>query len=173
MPALYLSQLLLRESKESLTVADTVSEPIAEMLNEVFGESAAVQLREVVGAAGPDSVRIEAVKNLLKCIPHQCRLLSAVKSHSLLHTFYAADTHIRIVSTLFPPPLTLILSFSLSLPLYISLTPSVLSPSIPLSDLLISNLLPHCSERLLHGRGERLPHEGAGPHCEQRALRLL
>ena len=87
MSGLYLSQLLLRESKESVSAANQLSEPIAKSLDLIFskkgtsGES--ITIREeptniaagstVPTAIGPDSVRAETIKNLVKCIYLQCK----------------------------------------------------------------------------------------------------
>lgn len=87
MSGLYLSQLLLCESKESVSAANQLSEPIAKSLDLIFTKKGSsgepITIREVptsIGAGntapitiGPDSVRAETVKNLVKCIYLQCK----------------------------------------------------------------------------------------------------
>lgn len=82
MPGLYLSQLLLRESKESQISANDLAEPIVKALD-VLWTGPSITLREEPTSStvitnstpspGPDSTRVETVKNLIKCIPMQCK----------------------------------------------------------------------------------------------------
>jgi len=99
MPGLYLSQLLLRESKESVTAANELSKPIAKSLELAFAknsksnkESLILKEDSVTTSPGPalvsaDSVRAETVKNLVKCISdhckftHSCALFLKFKCH--------------------------------------------------------------------------------------------
>jgi hypothetical protein len=86
MPGLYLSQLLLRESRESVSAANQISEPIAKTLDLLFlkkgstgefltvrEEATNVTAGSISIPIGPDSVRAETVKNLVKCICLQCK----------------------------------------------------------------------------------------------------
>jgi len=159
MPGLYLSQLLLRESKESETAANELSKPIAKSLELAFSKKLKSNQEPLIlkednstTSSGPtaDSVRAETVKNLVK----------SISDHLGSDTVAAevAESLLRVLSSCLPS------APSVSAELTHQLSRLLLSPSHHLSSTTSSSLLtrlgPHCPvlvEAIRLGHLELLP----------------